>query len=95
VSTAQRGHAKQLAALEASSDSCRPTSLAGRDEPHPTPEWMQPLVTGSARRYLHHQPMIFATNEPLAEWGRVLHAPGLVEAIADHVRERGRHLPLR
>jgi DNA replication protein DnaC len=46
-------------------------------------------------RYLHHRPMIFTTNKPLAAWGRVLHDPDLAEAILDRVLERGRHLELR
>ena len=44
-------------------------------------------------RSLHHRPMIFTTNKPLAAWGRVLH--DLAEAILDRVLERGRHLELR
>jgi hypothetical protein len=46
-------------------------------------------------RYLHHRPMIFTTNKPLAAWGRVLHDPDLAKAILDRVLERGRHLELR
>jgi IstB-like ATP binding protein len=46
-------------------------------------------------RYLHHRPLIFTTNKPLAAWGRVLHDPDLAEAILDRVLERGRHLDLR
>lgn len=46
-------------------------------------------------RYLHHRPMIFTTNKPLAAWGRVLHDPDLAEAILDRVLERGRHIELR
>ncbi len=46
-------------------------------------------------RYLHHRPMIFTTNKPLAAWGRVLHDADLAEAILDRVLERGRHLELR
>ena len=46
-------------------------------------------------RYLHHRPMIFTTNKPLADWGRVLHDPDLAQAILDRVLERGRHLELR
>ena len=46
-------------------------------------------------RYLHHRPMIFTTNKPLAAWGRVLHDPDLAQAILDRVLERGRHLELR
>jgi DNA replication protein DnaC len=46
-------------------------------------------------RYLHHRPMIFTTNKPLAAWGKVLHDPDLAEAILDRVLERGRVLELR
>jgi DNA replication protein DnaC len=46
-------------------------------------------------RYLHHRPMIFTTNKPLAAWGKVLHDPDLAEAILDRVLERGRMLELR
>jgi DNA replication protein DnaC len=46
-------------------------------------------------RALHHRPMIFTTNKPLAAWGRVLHDGDLAEAILDRVLERGRHLELR
>ena len=46
-------------------------------------------------RYLHHRPMIFTTNKPLAAWGRVLHDPDLAEAILDRVLEHGRHIELR
>ena len=46
-------------------------------------------------RYLHHRPMIFTTNKPLAAWGRVLHDADLAEALLDRVLERGRHLELR
>src|SRR5439155_1479629 len=42
-------------------------------------------------RHLHHRPMIFTTNKPLAAWGRVLHDDDLAQAILD----RGRHLELR
>ena len=46
-------------------------------------------------RYLHHRPMLFTTNKPLAAWGLVLHDPDLAEAILDRVLERGRHIELR
>jgi hypothetical protein len=46
-------------------------------------------------RSLHHRPMIFTTNKPLAAWGRVLHDPDLAQAILDRVLERGRLLELR
>ena len=46
-------------------------------------------------RYLHHRPMLFTTNKPLAVWGLVLHDPDLAEAILDRVLERGRLVELR
>jgi DNA replication protein DnaC len=46
-------------------------------------------------RYLHKKPMVFTTNKPLSQWGRVLHDPDLAEAITDRVLERGRFIPLR
>jgi len=45
-------------------------------------------------RYLHRRPMVFTTNKPLAEWGRVLHDPDLAEAITDRILERGRLIRL-
>jgi DNA replication protein DnaC len=41
-------------------------------------------------RHLHKRPMIFTTNKPLQDWGRVLHDPDLAQAIIDRVLERGR-----
>lgn len=46
-------------------------------------------------RYLARRPMIFTTNKPIAEWGRVLHDPDLAEAILDRVLERGRLIQTR
>jgi hypothetical protein len=43
-------------------------------------------------RHLHRRPMVFTTNKPVEEWGRVLHDPDLAEAILDRVLERGRVL---
>jgi hypothetical protein len=34
--------------------------------------------------------MIFTTNKPLSEWGKVLHDEDLAAAILDRVLERGR-----
>ena len=45
-------------------------------------------------RYLHQRPMIFTTNKPLSEWGKVLHDEDLAAAILDRVLERGRFVPL-
>jgi DNA replication protein DnaC len=41
-------------------------------------------------RHLRKRPMIFTTNKPLPDWGRVLHDPDLAQAIIDRVLERGR-----
>jgi DNA replication protein DnaC len=46
-------------------------------------------------RYLHKKPMLFTTNKPLNQWGRVLHDADLAEAITDRVLERGRFIQLR
>jgi len=45
-------------------------------------------------RHLRKRPMIFTTNKPLSEWGKVLHDEDLAAAILDRVLERGRFLPL-
>jgi len=46
-------------------------------------------------RYLHRKPMLFTTNKPLDDWGRVLHDPDLAAAITDRILERGRLIELR
>jgi len=46
-------------------------------------------------RYLHRRPVVFTTNKPVEEWGRVLHDPDLAEAILDRVLERGRILSFK
>jgi hypothetical protein len=38
--------------------------------------------------------MIFTTNKPLNEWGKVLHDEDLAAAILDRVLERGRFIRL-
>jgi IstB-like ATP binding protein len=38
--------------------------------------------------------MIFTTNKPLSEWGRVLHDEDLAAAILDRILERGRLIHL-
>jgi DNA replication protein DnaC len=43
-------------------------------------------------RHLHRRPMVFTTNKPIEEWGKVLHDPDLAEAILDRMLERGRVL---
>jgi len=45
-------------------------------------------------RHLRKRPMIFTTNKPLNEWGRVLHDEDLAAAILDRVLERGRFIRL-
>src|SRR5207253_9496349 len=45
-------------------------------------------------RHLHKRPMIFTTNKPLNEWGKVLHDEDLAAAILDRVLERGRFVRL-
>jgi DNA replication protein DnaC len=40
-------------------------------------------------RHLRRRPMIFTTNKPLSEWGKVLHDEDLAVAILDRVLERG------
>src|SRR6516225_10618596 len=45
-------------------------------------------------RHLKKRPMIFTTNKPLSEWGKVLHDEDMAAAILDRVLERGRFLRL-
>jgi DNA replication protein DnaC len=45
-------------------------------------------------RHLRRRPMVFTTNKPLNQWGRVLHDPDLAAAILDRVLERGRWITL-
>jgi hypothetical protein len=45
-------------------------------------------------RHLKKRPMIFTTNKPLSESGRVLHDEDLAAAILDRVLERGRFIQL-
>jgi DNA replication protein DnaC len=45
-------------------------------------------------RHLRRRPMVFTTNKPLREWGRVLHDQDLAAAILDRVLERGRFVSL-
>ena len=45
-------------------------------------------------RHLRKRPMIFTTNKPLSEWGKVLHDEDLAAAILDRVLERGRFIHL-
>jgi DNA replication protein DnaC len=40
-------------------------------------------------RHLKKRPMIFTTNKPLHQWGRVLHDEDLAAAILDRILERG------
>ena len=41
-------------------------------------------------RHRHRRAMLFATNKPLSQWGRVLHDDDLAHAIVDRVLERAR-----
>jgi hypothetical protein len=45
-------------------------------------------------RHLRKRPMIFTTNKPLSEWGKVLHDDDLAAAILDRILERGRLIHL-
>jgi hypothetical protein len=45
-------------------------------------------------RHLRKRPMIFTTNKPFSEWGKVLHDEGLAAAILDRILERGRVIHL-
>ena len=45
-------------------------------------------------RHLKKRPMIFTTNKPLNQWGKVLHDEDLAAAILDRILERGRLLQL-
>jgi hypothetical protein len=42
----------------------------------------------------HRRPMIFTTNKPLNEWGKVLHDGEVAAAILERVLERGRFIHL-
>ena len=43
-------------------------------------------------RHLRKRPMIFTTNKPLNEWGKVLHDEDMAAAILDRVLECGRFI---
>src|SRR6201997_3084035 len=45
-------------------------------------------------RHLRKRPMIFTTNKPVSEWGKVLHDEDLAAAILDRILERGRFIHL-
>jgi DNA replication protein DnaC len=45
-------------------------------------------------RHLRKRPMIFTTNKPLSEWGKVLRDEDLAAAILDRALERGRFVHL-
>src|SRR6516225_4952206 len=45
-------------------------------------------------RHLRKRPMIFTTNKPLNQWGKVLHDEDMAAAILDRVLERGRFIRL-
>jgi DNA replication protein DnaC len=59
-----------------------------------SPEAANVLFQVVDHRYLHRRPMVFTTNKPLDDWGRVLHDPDLAEAITDRILERGRLIQL-
>ena len=45
-------------------------------------------------RHLRKRPMIFTTNKPMNDWGKVLHDEDMAIAILDRVLERGRFIHL-
>jgi DNA replication protein DnaC len=45
-------------------------------------------------RHFRKRPLIFTTNKPLSEWGKVLHDEDLAAAILYRVLERGRFIHL-
>jgi DNA replication protein DnaC len=45
-------------------------------------------------RHLRKRPLIFTTNKPLNQWGKVLHDEDMAAAILDRVLERGRFIHL-
>jgi DNA replication protein DnaC len=45
-------------------------------------------------RHLRKRPMLFTTNKPLSDWGKVLHDEDLAAAILDRILERGRLIHL-
>jgi DNA replication protein DnaC len=45
-------------------------------------------------RHRRQRAMLFTTNKPVAQWGRVLHDEDLAQAIVDRILERGRLLTL-
>src|SRR3989449_5235156 len=45
-------------------------------------------------RHLRKRPMIFTTNKPMNDWGKVLHDEDMAVAILDRVLERGRFIHL-
>ena len=45
-------------------------------------------------RHLKKRSMLFTTNKPLKQWGRVLHDDDLGDAIVDRILERGRVIKL-
>lgn len=46
------------------------------------------------QRYLKGRPILFATNKPLKQWGRVLHDEELARAILDCTLHHGEYLKL-
>ena len=46
------------------------------------------------QRYLKGRPILFTTNKPLKQWGRVLHDDELARAIIDRTLHHGEYLKL-
>ena len=46
------------------------------------------------QRYLKRKPILFTTNKPLNQWGRVLHDDELARAILDRTLHHGEYLKL-
>ena len=46
------------------------------------------------QRYLKGKPILFTTNKPLNQWGRVLHDEELARAILDRTLHYGEYLKL-
>ncbi|WP_017327070.1 ATP-binding protein [Synechococcus sp. PCC 7336] len=46
------------------------------------------------RRYHKGRPILFTTNKPLRQWGRVLYDPELARAIIDSTLHQGEYIKL-
>jgi hypothetical protein len=58
------------------------------------PDAANVLFHGVNDWHLRKRPMVFTTNKPLNEWGKVLHDEDMPAAILDRVLERGRFIHL-